>query len=240
MSFIAAHTTRIRVGVSVLIMPYRNPITTAKSLATIDRMSGGRLIAGVGVGWNESEFDALGMPFHERGPRTNEYLRLWQACWAPGKVSFVGRYFSFSNMHVSLKPVQQPHPPIWIGGTSDAALRRAARFAAVWQPTPLPVAQLVERRAVLGQACEAIGREPIPTRMSFRVEFTTVTGNAPPSDKRPAGHGTPAEVAADLSRYREAAGLDAFQINFHGNHDLDQLLRSMECFMREVAPVVSD
>ena len=97
MSFIAAHTTRIGVGVSVLIMPYRNPIATAKSLATIDRMSGGRLIAGVGVGWNESEFAALGVPFHERGPRTNGYLRLWQACWAPGKVSFAGRYFSFSK-----------------------------------------------------------------------------------------------------------------------------------------------
>ena len=136
MSFIAAHTTRIGVGVSMLIMPYRNPVATAKSLATIDRMSGGRLIAGVGVGWSEAEFAALGVPFHERGARTNEYLRLWQACWAPGKVSFAGKFFSFSEMHVNPKPVQQPHPPIWIGGASDAALRRAARFAALWQPTP--------------------------------------------------------------------------------------------------------
>jgi hypothetical protein len=76
--------------------------------------------------------------------------------------------------------------------------------------------------------------------MSFRVEFSTITGNAPPSGReRPVGHGTPAEVAADLSRYREAAGLDAFQINFHGCHDLDQLLQSMECFMREVKPLVT-
>jgi probable F420-dependent oxidoreductase len=237
LSFIAAHTTRIGVGVSVLIMPYRNPIATAKALATLDRMSGGRLIAGIGVGWNEAEFAALGVPFHERGARTNEYLRLWQVCWAPGKVSFAGKFVSFADMHVSPKPLQQPHPPIWIGGASDAALRRAARFAAVWQPTPLPLAQLVERRAALRQACEALGREPIPTRMSFRVEFSTITGNAPPTGKeRPAGHGTPAEVAADLLRYREAAGLGAFQINFHGNRNLEQLLHSMECFMREVKP----
>jgi len=237
MSFIAAHTTRIGVGVSVLIVPYRNPIATAKALATLDRMSGGRLIAGVGVGWNEAEFAALGVPFHERGPRTNEYLRLWQVCWAPGKVSFAGKFVSFVDMHVSPKPLQQPYPPIWIGGASDAALRRAARFAAVWQPTPLPVTQLVERRAALLQACEAIGREPIATRMSFRVELSTITGNAPPADKeRPTGHGTPTEVAGDLLRYREAAGLEAFQINFHGNRDLDQLLQSMECFMREVKP----
>jgi probable F420-dependent oxidoreductase len=181
MSFVAAHTTRIGVGVSVLITPYRNPIATAKALATLDLMSGGRVTVGAGVGWNEAEFAALSVPFHERGARTNEYLRLWQACWAPGKVSFSGRFFSFADMFVNPKPLQQPHPPIWIGGTSDAALRRAARFAAVWQPTPLPLAQLVERQAALRNACEAIGRAPIPTRMSFRVEFSTVTGKAPPA-----------------------------------------------------------
>jgi probable F420-dependent oxidoreductase len=239
MSFIAAHTKRIRAGVSVLIMPYRNPIGTAKALATLDRMSGGRLIAGVGTGWNEAEFAALGVPFRERGARTNEYLRLWQACWAPGKVSFAGTFVTFAEMHVSPKPVQQPHPPLWIGGASDAALRRAARFASVWQPTPLPIDQLVERQAALRQACSEIGREPIPTRMSFRVEFSTITGNSPPAGReRPTGLGTPAEVAGDLRRYRDTAGLEAFQINFHGNRDLDQLLRSMECFMREVAPIV--
>jgi probable F420-dependent oxidoreductase len=237
MSFIAAHTTRIGVGVSVLIMPYRNPITTAKALATLDLMSGGRLTVGVGVGWNEAEFAALGVPFRERGGRTNEYLRLWQACWAPGKVSFAGKFVSFADMHVDPKPVQQPHPPIWIGGASDAALRRAARFAAVWQPTPLPVAQLVERQAALRKACGAAGRAPIPARMSFRVEFSPITGNVTPASKeRPAGHGTPAEVAGDLARYREEAGLEAFQINFHGNRNLDQLLQSMECSMSEVKP----
>ena len=114
-----------------------------------------------------------------------------------------------------------------------------ARFAAVWQPTPLPVPQLVERQAALRNACREIGRAPIPTRMSFRVEFSTITGKAAAGERRPSGHGTPAEVAADLLRYREAAGLDAFQINFHGNRNLDDLLRSMECFMREVAPIVS-
>ena len=98
MSFIAAHTTRIGVGVSVMIMPYRNPIATAKGLATLDRMSGGRLVAGIGAGWNEAEFAALGVPFRERGARTNEYLRLWQMCWAPGKVSFAGKFVSFTDM----------------------------------------------------------------------------------------------------------------------------------------------
>jgi probable F420-dependent oxidoreductase len=240
LSFIAANTTRIRLGVSVLIVPYRNPIATAKALATIDRMSGGRLIAGVGAGWNEAEFNALGVPFHERGARTTEYLRIWQACWAPGKVSFAGRFVTFADMHVSPKPLQQPSPPIWVGGSSDAALRRAAAFAAVWQPTPTPVADLVERQASLRKACERIGRQrPPEIRMSFRVELSSITGNkALPGIERPIGHGTPAEIAADLVRYREAAGVSAFQINFHGNRDLGQLLDSMDCFVREVKPLV--
>src|SRR5215472_13960063 len=238
LSFIAANTTRIALGVSVLIVPYRNPIATAKSLATIDRMSGGRLIAGVGVGWNEAEFNALGVPYRERGARTTEYLRIWRACWAPGLVSFNGRFFSFIEMHVSPKPLRQP--PFWVGGASDAALRRAAEFAAVWQPTPTLLPDLIERREALHRACEKIGRQQPPeTRMSFRVEFSAITGNAPPSGApRPIGHGAPAEVAADLLRYREEAGVSAFQINFHGNHNLGQLLESMNCFMRDVKPLL--
>jgi probable F420-dependent oxidoreductase len=240
LSFIAANTTSIALGISVLIMPYRNPIATAKGLATLDQMSGGRVIAGVGAGWNEAEFNALGVPFHERGARTTEYLRIWQACWAPGTVSFGGKFFAFSDMHVSPKPMQQPHPPIWVGGASDAALRRAAAFAAVWQPTPMPVADLVARRTALQQACDRIGRDDPPqTRMSFRVEFSPITGNTVPSGAaRPAGQGTPAEVATDLLRYQEA-GLNDFQINFHGCCDLDQLLASMECFMRDVKPLLT-
>ena len=239
LSFIAAKTARIGLGISVLIVPYRNPIATAKMLATIDRMSGGRLIAGVGAGWNEAEFNALGVPFQERGARTNEYLRIWQACWTPGKVSFAGKFVTFADMHVSPKPLQQPQPPIWVGGLSDAALKRAARFAAVWQPTPTPLADLLERQRSLQTACERIGRrDPPETRMSFGVEFST--GNAPPSGaERPIGHGTPSEVAADLRRYRETAGVSAFQINFQGNRDLGQLLDSMDCFMHEVKPLVA-
>ena len=124
LSYMAARTSRVMLGTSVLIMPYRNPIVTAKMIATLDQMSGGRAIAGVGAGWNEAEYDALGVPYRERGARTNEYLRLWQACWEPGPTTFHGRFFSFDNMHVNPKPVQHPHPPIWIGGSSHASLRR--------------------------------------------------------------------------------------------------------------------
>jgi alkanesulfonate monooxygenase SsuD/methylene tetrahydromethanopterin reductase-like flavin-dependent oxidoreductase (luciferase family) len=144
-------------------------------------------------------------------------------------------------MHVNPKPLQQPHPPIWVGGLTGAALRRAATFAAVWQPTPLPVSDLIASQASLREACDAIGRAATPeTRMSFRVEFSPITGKIPPSgSERPIGQGTPAEIVGDLLRYREAAGVDAFQINFHGNQNLGQLLDSMECFMRDVKPQVT-
>ncbi|HEX3860390.1 MAG TPA: LLM class F420-dependent oxidoreductase [Stellaceae bacterium] len=241
LAYVAAHTSRIKFGVSVLIVPYRNPVATAKALATLDRMSGGRLIAGVGVGWNEAEFAALGVPFRERGARTDEYLRLWQTCWAPGKVSFAGRFFAFSEMFISPKPVQQPGPPFWVGGLSDAALRRAVNLASVWQPTPTPLPDLIARRDFLRQASEQVGRpSPPETRMSFRVVFSDITGSKPAADgRRAAGHGTPKQVAEDLLRYREEAGLEAFQINFHGCNNLQQLLDSMECFMRDVKPLVS-
>jgi len=111
----------------------------------------------------------------------------------------------------------------------------------VWQPTPTPLADLLERQRSLQTACERIGRrDPPETRMSFGVEFSPITGNAPPSGaERPIGHGTPSEVAADLRRYCETAGVSAFQINFHGNRDLGQLLDSMDCFMHEVKPLVA-
>jgi hypothetical protein len=111
----------------------------------------------------------------------------------------------------------------------------------VWQPTPMPVDGLIDRQASLRRACDQIGRQhPRETRMSFRVEFSPITGNSPPAGgRRPIGQGTPAEIAADLLRYREAAGLNSFQINFQGCHSLDQLLASMDCFMREVKPLVT-
>ncbi len=240
LSFIAAHTTRIAIGTSVLIMPYRNPIATAKMMATLDQMSGGRVIAGIGVGWSETEYSALGVPFRERGARTNEYLRIWQACWGPDEVSFEGKFFSFANMRINPKPLQQPHPPIWVGGSSAAALRRAAEFAQVWQPTPTALEDLMERQADLREACRQIGRQDVPaTRMSFRVNFSAITGNTVAAGaERPTGQGTPAQVAEDIQRYREAAGVEAFQINFNGCHSLDQLFASMACFIQEVQPLV--
>ena len=240
LSFVAARTSRIRLGTSVLIVPYRNPIATAKAYATLDRMSGGRVIAGVGTGWNEPEFAALGVPFHERGARTDEYLRIFQACWGADPVTFKGKFNAFTDMHVKPKPLQPGGPPIWVGGTSPAALRRAAKFAAVWQPTPMSLADLKAGQLALTAACDRLGRADVPeTRMSFRVLFPAITGDAI-SAPRAIGQGTPEQVAADLRQLRDDVGVDSFQINFNGCHSLAQILDSMELFMTEVKPLVEE
>ena len=238
LSYVAATTSKIMLGTSVLIMPYRNPIVTAKMVATLDQMSGGRAIIGVGSGWNQAEYDALGVPFRQRGSRTTEYLELWKKCWEPGPTTFRGRYFSFENMHVNPKPLQKPHPAIWAGGSSLASLRRAARFAEVWQPTPTPLEDLVQNRATLKNASDELGKAPPRTRMSFRVNLTGITGATSAPGERPTGQGTSGQVASDMKRYRQEAALEEFQINFSGCANLQQLLDSMDLLVQEVIPEV--
>ena len=239
LAYVASRTSKIALGTSVLIMPYRNPVVTAKMISTLDQMSNGRAIVGVGSGWNETEYNALDVPFRERGARTNEYLRLWKACWEPDPVSFHGRFFSFDNLYTNPKPVQQPHPPIWVGGTSHASLRRAARFAQVWQPTPMALPALVSNWQYLNDVSAEIGREEPPrVRMSFRVNITSITGYSSSGSERLRGYGTTEQIASDLNRFRQEAGLEEFQINCHDCGDLQQLLDTMDALVQDVFPKV--
>ena len=122
---IAAHTERIRLGTGVLILPMRNPLILAKELATLDLFSNGRLMVGVGVGYVKGEFDAIGVPFEERGPRTSEHIEALRAIWTQEKPHFEGEFTSFSGIQQRPQPLQEPHPPIYVGGMSKPALRRA-------------------------------------------------------------------------------------------------------------------
>ena len=132
--YFAGATQRIRINSSIAILPLQHPIVTAKALATIDWMSSGRIIATFGVGWLEKEFQILGVPFHERGRMSDEYLAAIIELWTKDSPVFEGKYVSFKNVAFEPKPVQKPHLPIWMGGDSDAALRRTARFASGWWP----------------------------------------------------------------------------------------------------------
>src|SRR5262249_37230289 len=149
MAFVAAKTARLRLVTSVMIVPYRNPVLTAKALATIDVLSKGRVTLGVGVGWMREEFEALGAPGSDRrAVVTDESIGTFKTLWPQGPASSSGRFYRFAALHSRPQPVQKPHPPIWVGGHSKAALRRAARLGDGWHPVganaavPLPPSEL--------------------------------------------------------------------------------------------------
>ena len=131
---VAGATSRVRLGTTVLIVPYRNAVVTAKMVSSLDALSGGRVVLGIGAGWVAEESAMLGVPFAERGPMTDEYLAAMRELWTSPAPSFAGKYTQFSGLHFEPKPVQKPHPPIWVGGHGRASLRRAAEIGAAWHP----------------------------------------------------------------------------------------------------------
>jgi probable F420-dependent oxidoreductase len=161
LSYVAAITSRITLGSSVLVLPYRNPVVLAKELASLDVLSNGRLLLGVAAGWLQEEFDMLGVPFRERGRRTDEYITLLRALWTQEQVTFHGSCFDLTAAAFFPKPVQRPQPPIWIGGGSPAALRRVARLGDGWIAVPRPTLDDLARDIgeIRRRAADA-GRDP--------------------------------------------------------------------------------
>jgi probable F420-dependent oxidoreductase len=160
LTWIAATTRTIRVGTGVLVVPHRDPLLTAKMLTTLDVLSGGRLDIGIGTGWSKTEYRALGVGdrFEPRGAVTNEALDVMLACWAGGEIEHAGTYFTIKHVRVQPPPAQSPHPPIWVGGTSKPALRRAAAFGDVWHPNDISPGELRE----IGERLDELAGRPVP------------------------------------------------------------------------------
>jgi probable F420-dependent oxidoreductase len=156
LAFLAAQTSRVRLGTAMCLLPQRNPVYTAKEVATLDWLSHGRVDFGVGVGWLREEFDALEVPWAQRGARTDDYLEVLRSLWCEDPSSFAGAHYSLAPCHQYPKPVQDPHPPIHIGGESDAALRRTARLGQGWHSFNRPPADLA---APLARLVELLGAE---------------------------------------------------------------------------------
>ena len=196
LSWLAAKTRRVALGTTVVIIPYRSPLLVARMGANLDQLSGGRFILGVGVGWAQQEFDALGVPFRSRGAMTDEYLEAIKVLWTNEIASYEGRFVSFADVWTAPLPVQSPHPPIWVGGSSDAALRRAVRLGDGWHPIRIRVDWL--RDEGLRRLREIAEREerPVPALCPrIRLKIT----DAPVDDaERAAGHGTLDQIRADL------------------------------------------
>jgi probable F420-dependent oxidoreductase len=178
---IAGATSRVRLGTTVLIVPYRNAVVTAKMISSLDALSGGRFVFGIGAGWVAAESAALGVPFAERGAMTDEYLEAMQELWTKQAPSFNGRYTQFSGLKFEPKPIQKPHPPIWVGGHSRAALRRTAQFGAAWHPINRSPEELRAGRAELARLCQARGRA-VPPALTLRNDVRIVgPGQAAPA-----------------------------------------------------------
>lgn len=158
----AGATSRVQLGTTVLIVPYRNAVVTAKMIASLDALSGGRVLFGIGAGWVAAESAMLGVPFKERGAMTDEYLRAMQELWTSRAPAFEGAYTQFSGLIFEPKPTQKPHPPIWVGGHSKAALRRTAEFGAAWHPINRPLDELRAGQAEIARLCQARGRTAVP------------------------------------------------------------------------------
>ncbi len=153
-------TERIRLGTGVLVLPQREPVTVAQQIVALDHASQGRFDLGIGVGWLREEFEALGVPWARRGARTDDHLRALQALWTQDVAEHHGEFTSFSGVLAWPKPVQQPGPPVWVGGNVDASLRRAATLGAGWYGWKLSVDQVAERMQTLRALCEANDRDP--------------------------------------------------------------------------------
>lgn len=232
LSHVSAMTQRVQLGTTVMVTPYRNPVVAAKIIASLDSLSGGRVVLGIGAGGAPDEFAALGIPESQRGVRTDEYLAAMIELWTTDPSSFHGRFASFVGVRFAPKPARKPHPPIWVGGRSDAALKRAVRFGEAWHPTSMPLPALRERMGRLAEFAIQAGRaEPPVTTIHLPVAFEE---NATPQAERRMGRGAPSQVAADLASLA-GLGVPTVVCNFRAASTGD-VLRAMETFASQVIP----
>jgi probable F420-dependent oxidoreductase len=241
MAYVAAKTTRIRLVAAVMVVPHRPAVLAAKMLATLDVLSGGRLVVGVGAGWLRTEFDAVvGTPFAERGAVTDEYIDAFRVLWTEPSPRFTGRYTRFDGIVLEPKPVQRPHPPIWIGGESGPSMRRAARVGDAWYPIGSNNKHLLDTLprlkagiARLRKATADGGRDPASIGIVYRVKRYGAAVPPLASDgERRLFSGSEADIIADLRALREI-GVTALDIDF-GRPDAAAVIAEMRRFRAAV------
>ncbi len=244
LSWLAAVTERVRLLTSVIVVPHRNPVFMAKSLATTDVLSEGRVIVGIGAGWMREEFEGLNLPdFDARGRVTDEYVTIMKKLWTQQWAAHDGEFFRFADVAADPKPLQQPHPPIWVGGESMAALRRTVALADGWYPFGTNpkfrmdrVEDFTARRDKLFALAEQAGRDPATIALAYNCAFHSETERSRPEGGRLAFTGNAEQRAQDIDGLT-AAGVSTLMVNVTAN-ELPAMLDRMESFAAEVMPLV--
>jgi probable F420-dependent oxidoreductase len=237
---VAGATERLRLVTSVLVLPYRNPVLTAKMVASLDVLSGGRVMLGIGTGWLKEEFEALGSPdFSRRGAVTDEWITIFKQLWSQSPASFDGRFYRYTDIRCEPFPVQKPHPPIWVGGHSPAALRRTARHGDGWHPvggvaaSPLPPEEMRAHLETLKRLTETEGRDFAALTISYKAALYDTGVPLPDGSRRPFS-GAPHDIAADIHVFA-GLGIHELIFDFRGQ----SIAESVERLQRFAAEVMS-
>lgn len=234
---LAAITSRPRLGIAVMVAPYRNPVLVTKALTTVDVFSGGRVTVGVGAGWMEEEFQALASPpFAQRGKVTDEYIQIYKALCTQERATFEGQHYRLPEISFQPKPVQQPHPPILVGGTTPPALRRAARLGDGWFSANQDPPSLQRDWQQVLELCAQEGRDPSGMQLALKATLSLGERITLTDGSRLPLSGTPDEVLDDLRRYQEV-GLHDLCLRYRGTdfqEQVDQIMR-----LAELVPEVS-
>jgi len=228
LGFLAAVTERIGLGIEVLVLPQRQPALVAKQISTLDTLSGGRIRVGLGVGWQECEYEALGTDFHKRGSMLDEAIPLLRAYWSQNSVDFEGAHYKATQLAMEPKPPQGGEIPIWIGGDSRAALRRAGTLGDGWMANGAITDQDIQAIASVKQHAERAGRDP--EKLGFQAQIT-----APFDPDDPVGrnfHSNPERIAAVVANAKQAgfgwAAINSIAVYVAGARNVDALTEDLE------------
>ena len=236
LSYVAGATRRARLGISVLVLPFRNPVLNAKMVTTLDVLTGGRVIFGVGVGWMPEEFAAMGASYPNRGALTDEHIEMFKALCAGGTPEYRGRHFQIDGMTFFPKPVQRPHPPIWVGGNTRAALRRTARLGDNWHCIRLTPGEIADGTRTLRRLCEEYGRDPDSVSVSLRTTVQIGEAQRVENGERVPLTGDADQIIDDLREYQEV-GLEYVVLSVAAE-STEATTNAVQRFADQIAPKV--
>lgn len=228
LTFVAAHTRRIGLGTSVLDIPYYNPVMLARRLSTLDVLAGGRVRLGLGLGWSKDEHDAMGVEMKSRGAKADEFLAVMKAIWTTDPAEFSGKYYTLPRSHIGPKPVQKPHPPIYLAAFARGALNRIARLADGWNPVAIPVEGMRQMFDGIKQTAREAGRDP--SQLELIVRANVEIHDTPRAKEGMIFTGTVAQINEDVEACK---ALGAHEVHFDptftaGAQRIDRWLALME------------